>query len=91
MKRYIYIPIAAIIALFLVELTYPSAEFAHVTAASKWYAPYQYRVLFAYLFVGMDRILGQVVALWLFWFISVAIFALLMDGWLGRWVPEDRA
>jgi hypothetical protein len=91
MKRLIYIPIAAILALYLMEMSADPVQFAHEAVRGEELAPYQYRPLFAYLFVGLDRLIGQTPALWLFWFLSFALFAPLTDEWLGKWMGGDRA
>jgi hypothetical protein len=53
--------------------------FAQTTVEGTQLAPYQYRVLFAYIFQPAAELLSLHVAAWLFWFISLAVMALLID------------
>lgn len=90
MKRLIYIPVAATMALYLVGTTGAVFEITRETLTGEYLAPYQYRVLFAYLFAPLAGALGEVAALWLFWFVALALFALLMDEWLREWAGEAQ-
>lgn len=91
MKRWTYIPIAALLALILLSTEDIFVVFSYNIIEGAQVAPYQYRVLFAILFVVLSQLIGLTAATWLFWFLTLSFFALLLDFWLALWMSASKA
>lgn len=89
----VYIFVSAILSWLIVNTSgsCDMVSIAEQTVAGTAGAPFQYRVLAGHLLAGMANVMGALVALWLFWFVLLALFAVLMDTWLREWLPADRA
>lgn len=92
-RRLMYIPVAAMLAWLIIGLrgSDEMIRYALETAAGTAAAPFQYRVLSAWLLAGLSSLLPALVALWLYWFVLSGVFAALMHEWMRVWMPADRA
>lgn len=80
MTRRLYPLLSAALAFPLAAATRDWMQvFAYGTVDGSQLAPYQYRVLFAYVFYPVAEFLQLHVAAWLFWFLTLAILCLLID------------
>lgn len=91
MKRWMYIPIVALLAFSVLDRSASLPTHALAVVNETALAPVQYRVLFPYLFSGLANAIGQTDAIWLFWFLAFGLFALLSDEWLNEWLSADLA
>lgn len=75
-----YIFLSAALSLIVTDQTYQFLEvIARETIQGVQYAPYQYRLLFSYLWYPLQQLTGAHIAAFLFWFITFAMLAFFID------------
>jgi hypothetical protein len=89
MSKNIYIFLSAALSLVVGNMTYQFlVVIARDTVNGLEKSPYQYRVLFSYLWHPLAEAIGGYVAAWLFWFICFSLLAFLIDE-IGELIAPD--